>query len=125
MVRTIMWLASGIPDATAEDVQAFDERRHQHPPQFSIEIPGALVVAFVLGMWWLAAGSLSAGAYWSLGLSRAFAVTVSSLKWTCLVVALAAVVICFITLCESWLLKIAKFFHDAFDDPFSFFHGRA
>lgn len=125
MVRAIMWLASGIPEATEEEKLAFERHRRQHPPQFSIEISGILAVAFVLGMWWIVAGGLSAGAYWALGLTRAFSATALSLKWTCLIVASVAVSICLMTLCKSWLLRIAKFFHDTFDDPLSFFHGSA
>jgi len=125
MVRGIMWLASGAAQPSQEEMRAFEEERLRRSPQFSIEIPALFVFVFLLGMWWIVAGGLSAGAYWALGLTSAFSTTVSSLKWACSIVALDAVLICLITLCGIWLLKIAKFFHDAFDDPFSFFHGRA
>jgi hypothetical protein len=123
MIRGVMWAASRIPDATDEERKAFEQGQKEHPPQLSIS--GTLAIAFVLGVWWVVTGSLSAVAYWGLGLNVAFSAVVSSIKWTLLVVSTAAVLICLTTLCRTWLLKIAKFSHDVFDDPFSFFHGRA
>src|SRR5882672_7845647 len=61
MIRAIMWLASGIPEATEEDRRILEQHRGQHPPQFSIQISGTLAIPFVLGMWWIVAGGLSAG----------------------------------------------------------------
>lgn len=125
MIRGVMWAASRIPEATDEQRKAFEQRQKEHPPQVSISISRTLAIAFVLGMWWVVTGSLSAVAYWGLGLNVAFSAVISSIKWTLLVVSTTAVLICLMTLCKAWLLKIAKFSHDVFDDPFSFFHGRA
>jgi hypothetical protein len=126
MIRGIMWAASGIPDLTDEEKKALEQRRASEPaPMLTIDISAMLAAAFVLGMWWVVAGSISAGVYWALGLNRAFYAAVASVKWTLFVVGGSAVMICLSMLCRAWLVKIARFSHGVFNDPLSFFHGRA
>jgi hypothetical protein len=122
MIRGIMWLDSATPNPTEEEMRAFER---SHAPAFSVEVSATLGLVFVLGMGWVAVGTLSALAYWALGLPHAFAATLSSVKWTLFIAAMAAVIICLMMLCKSWLLKIARASHLLFNDPTSFFHGRA
>jgi len=140
MIRLIMWMASRIPDMTEEEARRFErehemsatamkvERQRQSDGQdrttVTITPSGFLIVAFVLGVWCVVAGTISAGIYWCLGLTQAVLMAITIVKWTLTVVAAAAVILCLISFCRESLLRIAKMSHDIFDDPTSMFHGR-
>jgi hypothetical protein len=142
MIRVIMWLASGLPEPTEEDKRILaEEHRKTHTTAIAIEVrsgddgkssarititrSGLLAVAFVLSVWCTIAGSISAGVFWGLGITKATTEAILIVKWILMLVAGSAVLLCLTIFCRAALIKIAKLSHEIFEDPFSMFHGRA
>jgi hypothetical protein len=111
LVRLVMRIASGLSEGPA---------KNDEPSSKEIAIALGevfLVVLFVVGIWVTLVAALSYVAYLWLGIQWAARGAKQTVQITAAIVAVSAVIICLVSVCRRWIIKIAVLGHEVLNRP--------
>jgi hypothetical protein len=111
LIRLIMRAASGIEETTS---------KIKEPSSKDVVLAFGEVffaILFVAGIWIVLVSAMSYVAYLGLGIQWAARGAQKTIQITAAIVAISAVIICLVSICQRWIVKIAQLGHEVLNRP--------